>query len=277
MEQSVNAALNDFKRQHGPEAFLCRYTKCPRAIMGYSSAELRQQHEATHVQRLRCMHSECGFSEWSFDTRSSLRKHIVKYHSKDKASRIPDSVSRRLHQQEEKPLFSFGSHSSKDDKRHGNDEEQKVVDVGNALGDLNFEDLPLDRKQNFRAFEATYNPAIPRNFTLSNSGFRLPIMAGVYGIRLGCDDTISIGFGYRLEIYDTSGQLLQTILSPDESPPSDFFEDHCCSPCGNYIAIAMGENLLKVSIYLTSAFHLAERAKIVGPTTQIICHPVMPT
>ena len=277
MEQSDDAALNDFKRQHRPEAFLCRYTNCPKAIVGYSSAELRQQHEATHAQQFRCVYSACGFSEWTFHTRNSLRNHVAKYHSKNKASQIPDNLSRRLRRQKERPLFSLGDHSSKDNQSHGDDKEQKVVDVGNALGDLNFKDLPWDCKQKFPAYDVTYNPAIPRTIALSHFDFHLPTTSGVKRINLGCKGIISLGFRDRLDIYDMTGDRLQVIPFLEESSSSEIIEDHCCSPCGNYIAIARGERILKVSVYVIAIFYLAESARTVGPTAQILCQPIMST
>jgi len=51
------------------------------ASIGFRTQEQRAVHEALHKQRFRCTDSDCDFAVSAFNTRASLRKHILKYHT----------------------------------------------------------------------------------------------------------------------------------------------------------------------------------------------------
>ena len=253
MESSNDDDLGYFKRQHGSEAFLCRYPNCPNTIRGFSSADLRHQHETTHAQRYHCIHSECGMSVWTFNSRAGLRSHNAKYHSKDTANQVPDAITRRSRQDEEKPLFYFDHRSSDDEEQRNENFSRNFADVGNALGELNLEDLPSDRKQKCNYFDIIHNPMTPRTVALECNTLLHHMDFEVRRVCLGPRDQISVGYGDRIEIVPSSSPERQIIRPP---PITTMYlirimKDHCFSPCGAFLAIAWGSEVLRVSMSVT--------------------------
>ena len=248
MEHSDDPVLSNFKRQHGFEAYLCHYLNCPNATRGFSTAELRQQHEKMHAHRYHCIHSKCGMSEWTFNTRSALRNHNAKYHSEDIANQVPDTISRLSPHKEEKPRFSFDRRSPNNEKQRTKNSHPNLADLGNALGDLKLEDLPSNRKQKCNDYDVIYNPMIPRNIALKCNTFPQQINIGKGRVCLGPHDQFSVGHGDRVEAFRFGFQGCQSIPPPsDVSSHQGSLSSHCYSPCGKFLAIAWDFKVLRVS------------------------------
>ena len=91
-DASTDAALQEFQARNNSGLFLCRFHRCPRAEQGFSSTELRQQHEDSHAPRFQCTSSACGFFGCTYRTRALLKKHADRYHVETKISSIPSSL-----------------------------------------------------------------------------------------------------------------------------------------------------------------------------------------
>ena len=94
LEDSTDALTRDYRVSHGSGSYLCSYEGCPRASRGFSSLELRQQHEESHEPRFQCSNPACGF--WKCSSEAALRKHTAKYHNGQDVSCVPDSFSSSL-------------------------------------------------------------------------------------------------------------------------------------------------------------------------------------
>jgi hypothetical protein len=49
--------ISDFRKTYGESALLCRYSPCPRASAGFSSARDRDKHECSHTRKFKCADS----------------------------------------------------------------------------------------------------------------------------------------------------------------------------------------------------------------------------
>ena len=108
LENSADAAIREYRVSHSLGSYLCSYKGCPRASQGFSSPELRQQHEESHEPRFQCLNPACGF--WKCSSEAALRKHTTKYHSGQDVSCVPDSLNssfRRVPQ--ERSLFRLAT------------------------------------------------------------------------------------------------------------------------------------------------------------------------
>jgi hypothetical protein len=85
--------LTMFKSTNRPYAFVCRFPGCPGMLAGFSTHDLRTQHEMTHKPALFCTHSGCKYS-LPFASRQNLGKHIRDYHSSVPRN-IPTSIRHR--------------------------------------------------------------------------------------------------------------------------------------------------------------------------------------
>ena len=94
LEELTNEHIINFKARRGLGAYLCRYQDCYRSIDGFDSADLRQQHEHSHVARFQCCGVGCGFFGWRFKTKSALRNHDIKYHAKATPQLVPNQLSK---------------------------------------------------------------------------------------------------------------------------------------------------------------------------------------
>ena len=83
--------MREFRVSHSSGSYLCSYQGCPRASHGFSSIELRQQHEENHAPRFQCSNPACGF--WKCSSEAALRKHTAKYHDGQDVSCIPNSLN----------------------------------------------------------------------------------------------------------------------------------------------------------------------------------------
>jgi hypothetical protein len=70
--------LDLFKREFRTSAYTCRFPSCPRATTGFDTNEIRLEHEATHTQRLRCLHPGCQYPP--FTSARALKNHEIKCH-----------------------------------------------------------------------------------------------------------------------------------------------------------------------------------------------------
>ena len=83
--------MREFRVSHSSGSYLCSYQGCPRASQGFSSLELRQQHEESHAPRFQCSNPACGF--WKCSSEAALRKHTTKYHDGQDVSSVPNSLN----------------------------------------------------------------------------------------------------------------------------------------------------------------------------------------
>jgi hypothetical protein len=84
--------LESFKSSYASTAFQCRYPFCPNRTAGFASAQLRGQHEATHVRRIYCQVSTCQWSRIGFKNKSGLDNHVRTDHSEVTKILVPSKV-----------------------------------------------------------------------------------------------------------------------------------------------------------------------------------------
>ena len=84
--------LESFKSSYASTAFQCRYPFCPNRTAGFASAQLRRQHEATHVRRIYCQVSTCQWSRIGFKNKSGLDNHVRTDHSEVTKILVPSKV-----------------------------------------------------------------------------------------------------------------------------------------------------------------------------------------
>ena len=84
--------LESFKSSYASTAFQCRYPLCPNRTAGFASAQLRGQHEATHVRRIYCQVSTCQWSRVGFKNKSGLDNHVRTDHSEVTKILVPSKV-----------------------------------------------------------------------------------------------------------------------------------------------------------------------------------------
>ena len=100
--------MREFKESHSSGSYLCSYQGCPRASQGFSSLELRQQHEESHAPRFQCPNPACGF--WKCSSEAALRKHTAKYHDGQDVSGVPNSLNSSLRRvPQERSLFRLAT------------------------------------------------------------------------------------------------------------------------------------------------------------------------
>ena len=94
LEDPADALMREFRVSHSSGSYVCSYQGCPRASQGFSSVELRQQHEENHAPRFQCSNPACGF--WKCSSEAALRKHTAKYHDGQAVSCVPNSLNSSL-------------------------------------------------------------------------------------------------------------------------------------------------------------------------------------
>ena len=100
--------MREFRVSHSSGSYLCSYQGCPRASQGFSSVELRQQHEENHAPRFQCSSPACGF--WKCSSEAALRKHTAKYHDGQDVSCVPNFLNSSLRgMPQEKSLFRLAT------------------------------------------------------------------------------------------------------------------------------------------------------------------------
>ena len=118
-------------------SYFCRYWSCPRAIQGFISSELRQEHEASHAPRFRCSDSACGFFGRDLKNRTAMKKHYDKYHSDDGLAAIPTSLRQvSAGPQQDRSRFSLKESSSASRKRSFYTTEEEEVSGGDKYTPL---------------------------------------------------------------------------------------------------------------------------------------------
>ena len=106
--------LDDFKAKHCSDAFFCRHRKCPRAVQGFNTPELRQMHEESHVPKFQCTEVACGFFGWPFNTQAAFKKHTIQYHDEEKIASMPDSLANvQCRSLEDRSLFTLTKSNEK--------------------------------------------------------------------------------------------------------------------------------------------------------------------
>ena len=134
---SNDATPNDFATRHGWEPYLCRYRDCPRAIQGFNSSVLRQEHENSHAPRFRCNHVACEVLGSDLASRTALNKHNKKYHDGNSLAAIPTSLRKAsVRPQHDRPRFLLKESSSHSRKRSFHVVEEDKV-RGESVGVMN--------------------------------------------------------------------------------------------------------------------------------------------
>jgi hypothetical protein len=67
--------LYRFQSTHRHTAYVCRYRLCPRTCDGFSSPLEREEHEATHINHLKCRDPSCPSASTAFPSQLALQKH----------------------------------------------------------------------------------------------------------------------------------------------------------------------------------------------------------
>ena len=132
---SNDATPNDFATRHGWEPYLCRYRDCPRAIQGFNSSVLRQEHENSHTPRFRCNDVACEVLGSDLISRTALNKHNKKYHDGNSLAAIPTSLRKACaHPQQDRLCFLLKEPSSNSRKRssHAVEEDNVLSEVDGA-------------------------------------------------------------------------------------------------------------------------------------------------
>ena len=108
LEDSAGALIREFRVGHSLGSYLCSYEGCPRASQGFSSLELRQQHQESHEPRFQCSNPACGF--WKCSSEAALRKHTAKYHNGQDVSCVPVSFNSSFREvSQERSLFRLAT------------------------------------------------------------------------------------------------------------------------------------------------------------------------
>ena len=111
-------AAADFAARHRSESYFCRYRGCPRSVQGFSSSDLRQEHESCHTPRFRCNDAACEVLGTGLTSRAALNKHNKKYHDDNGLAAIPISLRKAsAHPQLDRSRFLLKESSSKRRKR----------------------------------------------------------------------------------------------------------------------------------------------------------------
>lgn len=117
--------------RHGLEPYLCRYRGCPRAIQGFSSPDLRQEHENNHAPLFRCNYAGCKILGRGLTSRAAMDKHNKKYHDYTLAA-IPTSLRKAsTRPQHDRPRFLLKEPSSNSLTR-----SPHVVEKDNVLDEI---------------------------------------------------------------------------------------------------------------------------------------------
>ena len=107
-KEPADKALFDFKVRQNSGAFLCHNQNCPRAVQGFRTSELRQEHAKSHRPRFQCVHAPCGFFGTTFNTRAAMNKHATQYHDEETTASVPDSLIRKSRvSPKDRSLFTF--------------------------------------------------------------------------------------------------------------------------------------------------------------------------
>lgn len=104
--------LELFKRQFCTSAFTCRLKSCPRATMGFDSAQPLREHELSHICRLRCPFSGCHYPP--FPSAQALRSHERRVHQPNPAPR----PIRRVGNFGQSEFAKLGQHIDKETNRN---------------------------------------------------------------------------------------------------------------------------------------------------------------
>ena len=140
LEDSAGALIREFRVGHSLGSYLCSYEGCPRASQGFSSLELRQQHQESHEPRFQCSNPACGF--WKCSSEAALRKHTTKYHDGRDVSCVPDSFnssSRGVSQ--ERALFRLATPRKRSPMQESSTNES-LAGTGSSKANTPGENLP---------------------------------------------------------------------------------------------------------------------------------------
>lgn len=113
IDMNINAAdLESFTQRHRSAAFCCRWSGCMWASTGFQTLTQRADHETSHKKQFRCSEAACDFATNGFASRAALRKHSLKYHTKEEDLVLPELS---LHRAKSTTTFKLGAQNLDDD------------------------------------------------------------------------------------------------------------------------------------------------------------------
>ncbi len=125
---------------HSSGSYLCSYQGCPRASQGFSSLDLRRQHEESHASRFQCPNPACGF--WKCSSEAALRKHTAKYHDGQDVSGVPNSLNSSWREiPQERSLFRLATPRRRSPKQE-NPTDESFAGTGSSKATTPSEHLP---------------------------------------------------------------------------------------------------------------------------------------
>ncbi|KAJ6285479.1 hypothetical protein J3E71DRAFT_373608 [Bipolaris maydis] len=92
VEGISSVLLQAFQQSYASTAFFCRFPHCDRLSLGFTTAQLRYEHEATHVKRVYCQTASCQYSRIGFPKKTALNAHTRKHHGQSIIQLIPAKV-----------------------------------------------------------------------------------------------------------------------------------------------------------------------------------------
>jgi hypothetical protein len=91
IEMKINATdLERFIHRHRSAAYCCRWSGCMWASTGFQTSTERADHENSHKKQFRCSDPTCDFANNGFASRGALRRHVLKYHTKEEDLALPE-------------------------------------------------------------------------------------------------------------------------------------------------------------------------------------------
>lgn len=246
--------LAAFKRSYASSAFRCRYSSCPNATVGFASDQLRAQHEALHLRRQFCKTPSCSWSRIGFQNRKGLEAHMRSVHNEKTTVSIPPKVRRtpenRDCERREDPPDSIAASSPPSPTGAGL--EAEIVDVGNALDDLDIDALPKRFKREGPDWYAIFNPRVRRVLDVYLV-HDLPHQSVVCCVRFSSDGLyLATGCNRYARIFDVETALLTTLLDHYASNDDIYVRCVSFSPDGKTLATGSEDKIIRVCWFRVS-------------------------
>lgn len=132
----------------------------------------------------------------------------------------------------------------------GHRQQGQVFNVGNALAELDLEQLPAHCKKVEADWFAIFNPAIPRTLDV-DLVHTLQHESVVCCVRFSADGKyVATGCNRSAQIFDvTTGQKVCVLQDDTVDQAGDLYiRSVCFSPDGRYLATGAEDNLIRVSL-----------------------------
>ncbi|KAH7092298.1 hypothetical protein FB567DRAFT_235606 [Paraphoma chrysanthemicola] len=88
------SSLLAFQKSYASITLRCRFPNCLKASEGFSSEQLRDRHEISHVQRIYCRVESCQYHRIGFMTKTGYDKHDRNFHRANLAVLVPPKIRR---------------------------------------------------------------------------------------------------------------------------------------------------------------------------------------